>query len=188
MGVLATIAAVAIILYSFAAVGYANPSYTAASAGTAAATSTLTYLTPGTATTTEVWDAGAATGPLTDQGALLVQLTGSSTATVLNIAFEYAQYVGVDCKVNPTGCDWYNDRYFTSASTTQAFNLNVANTYTWSFSSTSVSGGVIGTTAVNKRIIGVQTPTRYVRAVLSIPAGALNGAVWAQFIGKKEGK
>lgn len=175
----AIVVAILVIAFGFLAVAKANPSFFMRqnNGTTTTATTSVVYMSPGAATTTYSFDAGAGAAGSTDGAVFTVQLIGSSTATTLNIAFEYSQ----------DNVNWYNDRLITSASTTQTFNLNSPNIYQWSFSSTSVQGGVAGITTTNRRIITVPTPTRYVRAVLTLPAGSLNGSVWGEFIGKRQG-
>lgn len=148
---------------------HATPTYFLGSAGTGAATTTLVYQTAGAATTTEVFDAGKSLTTAADSAVLLLQFVGSSTAATQRTIIEYAQGEnGLDCLVTPSSCDWY----FGFSTTTNALGNK--------------AGGAVGISSTTSNIITVPTPTRYVRAVLSIPGGGVNGAVWAKFIAKKQ--
>lgn len=173
-------AAIFVTAFALFYVAKANPSFflraNSTACGSLTATTTRAFMSQGAATTTYTYDTGCAAAGSVDRAVFLAQFTGSSTVSAVQIAFEYSQ----------DNQDWYGDRVFTSASTTQSFSINQPNTYLWGFSSSSVSGGVIGSTTVNNRAIDVPTPTRYVRAVVTVPAGALNGAFWAEFVGKRQ--
>lgn len=164
----------------------AGPAYFLSSDGTASATTSPVFMTAGLSTTTEVFDAGKSLTTAADSAALLIQFTGSSTASSIVVSLEYTQGGnGLDCKALPTSCDWYADRVLVTATTTApTMNLNTPSTYLLTFASSTV-GGVAGIATRTTRIFSVATPVRYVRAVVSMPAGSLNGAVWQQFISKK---
>lgn len=168
----------------------ANPSFFYRSTSASVATTTLTYITPGLATTTEIYDTGAGTAGSIDTAILAVQFTGSSSPlSILNIALEYSQGGdGLDCKTTPDSCDWYADRFSAGATSTQTISLNTPTTYTITFASSSSQGGLGTASKRNLRILEVKTPARYVRAVFSVPPGSLNGAVWKEFIGKREAR
>lgn len=141
---------------------------------TAVATSTLSYMTAGTGTTTPVYDAySSGTQKKIDLASLFVQATASSTNTKYSIAFEYSQ----------NGVDWYQDgsSNFQLSTTTGATNVSTANSVYFNFASSTL-GGVVSATAPENKIINVSTPVRFVRAVISLPSGSTNGAVWAQFV------
>lgn len=150
------------------------------------ATSSVVYMTPGTATTTYYFDSQIGTNQAVDSAVLQTQFTGSSTASSVNIALEYSHGVaGTDCTATPTACDWYQDRLSAGATTTQTISLNQATTYTLSMSSTT-PGGVAGNSSRTFRVMKIDFPTRYVRAVYTMPAGSQNGAIWGGFVGKRE--
>lgn len=142
-------------------------------------TTTPTFITAGgTGTSTAVYDTGCASAGSTDSASFLLQLTGSSTATVANVSFEYSQ----------DNVDWYSDDYnFPSASTTQSnTTLTSTRVYILTYASTTV-GGLAGTgNGRNTRIVNVPVPTRYVRAVTTLAPGSLPGAVWGEFVGKRQ--
>lgn len=170
----------------------ANPSFFIEGNATAVATSTLTFITPGLATTTLTQQAYVAGNPTGINAAtLLVQLTGSSTLSVINIAFEYADATsGTNCQATPASCDWYRDSLIGSetgiiSTSTNTINASQTNSYSLTFASTSV-GGAGGANSRTTRILNVQTPSQYVRAIITVPIGALNGAVWAKWLPVKQ--
>lgn len=165
----------------------ANPSYFYR-AQSAAATTTLSYMTPGLATTTQIVDLSVNSAQGADSAAFLIQFFGSSTVSILNMTFEYSQGGnGLDCVNNANACDWYKDSLFGAniATSTTNVDLDIANNYQLTFSSSTV--GIAGGNAPRTtRIIELPTPARYIRAVLSIAPGTLNGAVWSEFITKRQ--
>lgn len=169
----------------------ANPSYFIRQNGPAnaiSATSSVSYMTPGLATTTYYLDSGVGTAGSADRATLLVQFIGSSSPlSILNISYEYSQGgQGVDCTVATSTCDWYQDNTVPIASTTQS--IGNIQTKTWTFASTT-QGQQFGVGTNGNRTLkamDVPTPTRYVRAILSVPTGSLNGAVWAEFVAKRQ--
>jgi hypothetical protein len=159
---------------------HANPSFFYAGAVSASATSTVAYMTPGTGTTTIQYDTYTATGntQATDRAALALQFTASSTNSTLLINLEYSE----------DGIDWYQDAITTiTATTTRPVLLAPVNQFKWTFaSSTAGIGAVASTTNRDTRIITIPTPTRYVRALMSLQLGGTNGAVWGKVIPVKE--
>ena len=152
------------------------------------ATTSITYMTAGTATTTSnVYDTyanGNGNTYATNKLALEVQFTASSTASTLGWFYEYTQgTAGADCVNTPKSCDWYADN--TLLATTTVNTATVAQTYVWTFASSTQGGGLPSGNRVNKMFI-VPTPARYVRAVLYLVPASANGGVWAAFIGQKE--
>lgn len=155
-------------------------------AKTSAATTTPAVMTPGTGTSTIVYDSynlngtnEPTTGVVTDtdSATLLVQFLASSTASKLKIEYEYSQ----------DGIDWYQDGVSNTfaSSTDGVININLPNSFTWTFASTSLDGlPVSAANNLSTEIVPVITATRYVRAVIS-DTGA-NAEVWAQFVPKKQ--
>lgn len=168
----------------------ANPSQNQSSNLTATTSTSVGFMTPGTATTTYYKDTQADGSFIADAGFLEVQFNASSTSSTLNWTYEYANDVsGVDCTATPLVCDWYTDSLLNDFGTTTTKYVALNNTYSWTFASTS-SGGA-GVSANNNRgtkILTVYTPVRYIRAVFSIPPGSTNGAVWANFITKRQSR
>src|SRR5215204_1234627 len=175
----------AIALFGVAGTASANSSYFAIGTSTSAATSSPAYMTPGTGTsTTPVFDAYAQTssGGVTSKAdvmGLLVQLTASSSATVLNASVEYSQ----------DGIDWYRnfvvDPNQTGTSTAPIFSVGNPYSFRWQFASSTVGGGAVASTS-NKSTAAllIPTPFRYTRVVFSLTGAA--GAVWAQLVPIKE--
>lgn len=191
------VAAVLLLVTSWA---HANSSYFSTYAKTAVATSTLVYQTPGTATTTLVYDSyqcqrvgssycnttgsnevGTQNFMSADSATLLLQFTASSSISKININFEYSD----------DGIDWYQASppslvpgYATS---TTSITLNSIPQYSWTFASSTVGGqGLIAGYNSDARAIPVNTPVRYIRAVLTCALGGANCAMWAEFVPKKQ--
>lgn len=171
----------ATLLFMFASPIHANPGGFPPGAKSAVATSSVNFLTPGTGTTTTTYDSYNINGTNqpttgltsdTDSATLLVQFVGSSTSAVLGISYEYSQ----------DGVDWYKDST-TLSTTTVAANITTPNSLSWTYAGLTL-GGAGGTSATTTRILSVGTPTRYVRAVFTM-TGA-NGAIWDQFVPKKQ--
>lgn len=169
---------------------HANPLRYQVVTQTNVATTSPAFMTPGTATSTLVYDAfaqGQTTAP--DRVVLLTQLTGSSTNTVLNVGVEYSQGVaGIDCTVTPTSCDWYVDNQvlFQNGTSSQPFSMNLANSYTWKFASSTQGGaGVSGASADRQmKTLTIPQVARYTRIIYSITG--TNGAVWGQVVANKQ--
>lgn len=160
--------------------GFSCPSY---GPGGVASTSVV-YMTTGAATSTLLYDTycvGGTNQPNTGNTAstnllsLLTQFTASSTASTLNASVEYSQ----------DGVDWYQDNY--NASTTGAYAIQAANSYAWTFASSSTNGApVLANNSRIGKIIRIYAPTRYVRVVYSLPVGSTPGAVWGEILPVKE--
>lgn len=174
----------------FVGISYANPSFFMYGEATAAATTTVVYMTPGAATTTIVQRAFVnGNNNSINDATLLVQFAGSSTISVLNIAFEYADLVGNDCYATPTKCDWYRNHLYDSGSGVSTTSTGVlapsATSYNLTFASTTV-GGASGAATRTMAAFTVPVVAPFVRAVISMPPASTNGAVWAQFLPAKE--
>lgn len=160
----------------------ASPSFKANSAKTSTATTTLLYMTPGTATTTVTYDSKETAGTnqtnggntyLPNSALLKIWLKASSTATVLVTNIEYSD----------DAIDWYQDNLSTFAA--GAIAIATPNSFTWTYASTTVGGaGVVATTDTGQKAILLKTPSRYIRAVLSVTGK--NGAVYAEIAPTKE--
>lgn len=164
----------------------ANPSYFPVSSncvlgGSGTPTTSPTYITAGTATSTLNCDAYTLASnninPLAmDSAVLLMNFTGSSTASIVNINFEYSN----------DNIDWYQDGFSASATTSSVVSIGTTRSLSWTFaSSTAGLGNTLGNSTTTKAV-PVPVPTRYVRAIFTMPAGSAAGAVWAQIIPKKE--
>lgn len=181
------------VLVSGAVIVKANSSFFLGVAASSSSTTTPTFIQPGLATTTYAFDAYATSQPRpADKAALLVQYMATSAAPVVNINIEYAQDnpTGVSCITFPTACDWYQSTptvengYATSST---AFDITQVPFFRWTFaSSTAGLVGVAQTAATTTRILSIQTPARYVRAIFTVPIGAGYGAVWAQWLPQRQ--
>lgn len=171
-----------IMISIFATVAHANPSFFTTNQ-TATATTTPSYLALGSGTTTLSYDASLITGDsfASNGAALLVNFSGSSSASILNIDIQYSQD-NINWYSIAGGSDIDNGIGSTSPSMT---NPTVV---TWQFASSTQDKLAItnGNSATSTRLINVDMPTRYVRAIFSIQTGA--GAVWAQFIAQKQNR
>lgn len=176
---------IAVLIGAIAA--HANPSFFAPQAMSATATTTIAYMTPGTATSTMMYDSFNLFGtnqPVVNDptaaasAALEVQFTASSSVSVLNIAIERS-----DDQI-----DWYQDEYSfpVNATSTGANSISLPNSFTWTYASSTVGGQPNNTSGRIGKIMRVDTPTRYTRAVFTL-TGA-NGAVWSKFVPVKENK
>lgn len=188
---------IALFALGYAGYALANPSLNSSGAALATATSSPVFMTPGTATSTVVYDAYEVNGTnqtngsntnLADSATFLLQLTASSTNTIVNVNFEYADSSSVDCKAQQNNCDWYQDGISIGATSTVT-NLSLANTFQWKYASTTPGlGAHVASNNRGGRVIQVKTPTRYVRAIITLNLAGTNGAVWGKFVPKKEVK
>lgn len=183
------------LVVSFGAVAKANPSLFLLGQ-LSSSSSTVTYLTPGTASTTigslsssgtslGYFDLGAGGAQGADSAILALQFTGSSTpnnsaiaTTTFNVSIEYSQ----------DRSDWYGDSYDGFATSTVTQNRSANTVYKFTLGTQLLSGNVVASTTPTKFLINIPTPTRYVRAIVTIPTGtgSTNGAVWGQFIAKRQ--
>lgn len=170
-------------LSCFVSVAYANPTFFAngVTTGNAASTSPA-HMTPGTGTsTTPVYDSyGQTFGGTpykTEFAGLLVQLSASSTNTVLNMAVEYSQ----------DRIDWYRNFLIDPSqygTTTSQFALFAPFSVTWKFASSTLGPASTISPTTTTGALMIPTPFRYMRVIFSM-TGA-NGAVWAQLVPIKE--
>lgn len=194
--ILAIVAIVGVLAYGITA--YANPSQFTTTTQTASATTSPVYMTPGAATTTLVHDtqtSSTANSFVNNMTELLVQFTASSTASQLNINFEYSNGYGangavLDCVSTPTACDWYEDNTTNLkgfATTTQNNIMAIIPQFQWKFAS-STAGQIFSGSTNNRatRALSINVPTRYVRAVFVCATGGAGCGVWAQFVPAKE--
>lgn len=163
-------------LFLVAPKAHANPLRYVAPASTAEATTTVALMTPGTATTTTaVFDSFAAgANAYPDRAALLTQFTASSTNSILGIRLEYSQ----------DNIDWYADNLNENATTSAVNSINTASSFSWTFASTTPAAGAIGNTNRSSKVIFINVPTRYIRAVYTITGG--NGGVWGSIIPQRQ--
>lgn len=170
------IAAVLVFCLGVTARVRANPLQFKPTTQTATATTSPAFLKAGAATSTLPFDAYATGQPYaSDYATLFIQLAASSTSTTLNTDIEYSQ----------DGIDWYQDGGTIEnnfATTTKPFSITAVNEYQWTFSSSTAGlGAVSSSNATSTRALLIRTPTRYVRAVFTLPIGSAAGAVWGQW-------
>ncbi len=177
-------------VFMFVGEARANPeAFTRKTPGVA--TTSPTFMTPGTATTTYTLDTGSSGNLLAPSriATLLVQQTASSTGTELKWRYEASQ--DTTCGSNPTAADWYAydvpaDQNVTGT-TTPVGVAALPVDYGWRYASTTPGGAAVTTsTNLGKKRIEVPVTTRCVRAIFFLPIGSTNGAVWAEWVYKKE--
>jgi hypothetical protein len=174
----------------------ANPSFFLRGRS-AALTTTLNYMTPGAATSTigslasdgtvlGYLDLGQGGAQGADSAVLALQFTGSTTpsnaavaTTTFSVAIEYSQ----------DNVDWYSDSYSGFGTTTVAQNFTTQHTQTVTLGTQLLNGVLVASSTATKILFNVPTPTKYVRAIVSIPTNVtnnLNGAVWGSFVAKRQ--
>lgn len=179
---------------------YANPSQFYVAKSAAATTTLSSYMTPGNATTTAAFDTQGDGGLPTDSAYLATQFVASSTLTYFRWRYEYADNTTlngavVDCTSTPTQCDWYagaqvNTYTTTATATTTPYGVTATPLETF-FNFASTSQGAAQVLSTNNRslfVYSVETPMRYVRVVFYLPTGSANGAVWTEWVGKKQSR
>lgn len=160
-----------------ALIAKANPLKFPSTSKSATATTTVSYMTAGVATTTHQYDAySQPSGFAVDHATLFVSQYASSTASAIDINIEYSQ----------DGIDWYqNGGGFTDAyaSTTKVFDIEQTSKMRFGFaSSTAGLPSPVAKLATTTRAVSVQTPTRFVRAIFSVPVGSTPTAVWSEWV------
>jgi hypothetical protein len=139
---------------------------------TATATTSVNYISAGNATTTLTCDAynmddKIAEYKAIDSATLAIQFIASTSASILNTSIEYST----------DGIDWFENNLSELSTTTYALSITTPQTITLSGNTTS---------STTRKIVSVETPTRYVRAVFTVPVGAASSSIWAEFIPKIE--
>lgn len=143
----------------------ANQSYFSAGTKSATATTSVVYMTPGTATTTITYNTYAGGNTQKTDGAIvLVQSIASTSASVQTINVQYSM----------DGIDWFSLTN-TNASTSPTQILDNALAYT-------LTGNA--TASTTRRAVFLETPTRYVRVVVSATTG--NSSIWGWILPWKE--
>lgn len=163
IGFVAIIAVLGALFFAYSA--KANPSDFSVTKS-ATATTTETFIASGATVIGTPYDSFNGDPNAADSSVLLVQFSASSTSSVLGIKVQYSQ----------DGIDWYDDNLLesTNSTSTPAYSMQVANSYTWTAAGT----------ATAFKAITEPTPTRFTREVYTM-AGA-NGSVWTSRIVKKE--
>lgn len=185
-------AVVGILVYLQYGIVHANPDQileNAVGSSVGSASSSPAYIGFGTATSTNSFDTQGDGALPAKSATLFVALTGSSSATTLNITLEFSQ----------NNSDWYGDDISGVLGTsTQTITLTTPSKYTMLAATSSTIATGIESTPKNTvyRAFTVQVPSRYVRAIFSMSSSTVlsagpnqqgtNGAVWSDFIAKKE--
>ncbi|MEK7180001.1 MAG: hypothetical protein AAB706_00840 [Patescibacteria group bacterium] len=160
----------------------ANPSQILESK-TATATTTTTNMTAGTATTTLTFDTQNDASFPADSATLMIQLTSSTTASIL-AEIQYSQ----------DNIDWYQSSLSERATTTPSQSIMAQQFFTFNWATSTVDktadggAGIAAASSTAKRIVDVKTPTRYVRAIFTMPTGSNLSTLWAQFVAKKQNR
>lgn len=142
------------------------------------ATSSPTYMTPGNATTTYSFDAYSVGGPNGWKTmAFNLQFTASSTLSIVNVEIQHSQ----------DGIDWHSDGTFPmlGATSSPTYTVNTVNKYQVTYASSTI-GASPTNSATMLRSLDIPVKERWVRVVVTMPIGSLNGAVWGDLIGTKE--
>jgi hypothetical protein len=137
---------------------------------TATATTTVAYMTPGTASTTITVDNSLNTP---NEMSLYVQLTSSTTATVLNWEYEYSM----------DQIDWWDEDLTPTSvaiADTQVQHSSTTITHVWN------PGDANASTSNKVFIMPNKYAARYSRVVFTLPIGVDNGALWAEVVPIKE--
>ena len=170
-------------ILAIAGIVSANTSFFVPTTQTATATSSWAYITAGVGTSTVTLDSyanPASVAKTLDKATLLINYTASSTASILNWRYSFSQ----------DGVDWYGDSLgINTSSSTSVTGANMApfNTYAWTFASTTAGSSISSqATSTAMKAVYVPTPTRYVRVVFYVPAGASPAGVWAQFVSQRQ--
>lgn len=152
--------------------------------GLSSATTSPVYMTPGKATSTLTYDSyyvnSLGNTTKTDSGVVLLQVSASSTATTIATDVEYSQ----------DNIDWFQDGGVAVpafSTTTRPVGLALVSDSIFTFASTTAGRAAVGANqATTTRAFAINTPTRYIRLVFTMPVGSANGTVWAQFVPAKE--
>lgn len=165
----------------------ANPSFflrgnatSAPFCGTLTATTSPTYMAVGLATSTVTFDTGCNAAQSADSIALLMQFVASSTASILTANIQYSQ----------DNVDWYAIGYAGGSEVNSASSspsISSVQQLSYQFSSTTINLAAVtsANSATSTRIVRLPTPTRYIRVVYSITGAA--GAIWSEFVAKRQG-
>jgi hypothetical protein len=153
--------------------------YLNGSAAAGSSTSTRgVYITAGRATTTMTCNLAAGTDTVPDYADLLAQMTASSTLSTLNINDEYSM----------DGIDWYQNNLEQRATTTAThFIGGIVNRHSWGFASTTPGLGVVASNASrDHKILRIETPTKWVRVIFTVPIGSTASYVYAELVGRTQ--
>lgn len=158
----------------------ANPSFfiqntsSSATACSLTASTTRTWMTGGTATTTIALNASGCGGSQAiDSAELLLYRFAAAPTSKTNVTIQFSQ----NC--DATSPDWY---FATSSIGTFT---SVPSQMSWTFASSTI-GGEIAASDFDTVAIPITTPTKCVRAILTVPVGAASSSIYADFVGKRQ--
>jgi hypothetical protein len=142
------------------------------------ATSSPNYMTPGTGTTTITCLVQPPNASGAVEAFVAINRTASSTASDIKIDIEYSM----------DGVNWYSNNTSDLGTTTPQIALAPTQSFILRFASSTLPGGGQIPVPNNReaRIFKIATPTKYVRAVISVPIGSLNSGVYASIITRKD--
>lgn len=164
------------ILFSNSRVVEANPSQVFIDLAAPATTTVTGFIGAGTGTTTDVFDTQSDFGFTTETAFFALMQAASSTNSQLNINIQYSQ----------NGIDWFSYNQATTTTSiptgTTPYVLNIK------FASTTNDGQAVSSanSATSSQMFKIETPTRYVRAVVSAPVGSAGSYIWTAWYGKKQ--
>lgn len=176
-----------IALLASASIVLANPSFFPPPTGTATATTTQAFIAFGVGTTTLSLDTFQIGNNTKDDRAFIAfQFVSSSTVSIpsLNARVEYSN----------DNQDWYPISNPTNSPATTTGMGEPFSNYSFPLSTTTAATlGNGGTSVVNPGVAAtttdsfvIDTYTRYVRVVFTVPSGGGNGKIWAQIQPIKE--
>jgi len=138
----------------------------------ASATTSVSYIGVGNNHTDTLDTLVSGNTAAVDTGVLLIQSTASNTASIIDVTLYYSD----------DAVDW-----FAESATVQT--PGTAGLGRYDHASTTVAHRFTGnTTASTTRFtldIG-EVPTRYVKAIVSVPTGAASSSIWTEWVAKKE--
>lgn len=147
---------------------HANPSQIPvhSNCSTASATTSTQLIATSTPTYTLTCDAynlatGYSVGLSLNSASLAFQI--SATSSIINMNLQYSN----------DGIDWYDNEMVAQGTSIATTTITNPTGYTL-------------TAGTSKKIVRVDTPTRYVRAIFNGPAGQATTTIWAEFIPKQE--
>ncbi len=178
-------------LFAFVGTTHANPSFTGTKAQSAMASSTQTQLRSGFASSSTVYDSYEQYGTnqpnggqltLPDSVAFALDGVASGTSSVINATCEFSD----NWNGNTLNGDWYQNELVTASTTNAGAQVvNVPNSFTFTFASSTVGGaGLSGTNTRFQKLVQCPVPTRFVRLVVTNTGQA--ATVWVQAIPKKQ--
>lgn len=173
--------AACLVLFGFPQTSHGNPSLYIQTSGTSTtqnslvATSSVAWQTAGNATSTIVMNGSLGTVSALDSATLLLYRKGSGGGSKTKVTVEYSQ----NC--DATIPDWY----VASTTNTLTTGMPFVNGFVWQFASSSI-GSSVNPSDFDTIALAIPTPTKCLRAILSVPVGAASSSVWGELVAKRE--